>query len=164
MEAHGITELFNYGVLGIILATSAWALWRIVVYLAAKLFDDDKGLLVQYVRDNRNFLQAMELREQKRDARDDRQQLLCDRHAELIDGGNDIAERTAASLDKLVSLHDDPASIFSAAQANSDLEKLKHVAIEGCKMCRSVAEQWPRVAEMVNMHCDAIEEIVGGDG
>lgn len=77
MDLHGI----EWGVLGTavlgILGAIGGAVWKATTWVGRKCFDEDKGLFVAYVRNQKQFLDGLELRETA-------QQGLCNDHVEVI--------------------------------------------------------------------------------
>ena len=77
MDLHGI----EWGVLGTavlgILGAIGGAVWKAGKWVGKQCFDKDTGLVVAYVKNQKQFLDGLELRETT-------QQGLCDQHVEVI--------------------------------------------------------------------------------
>jgi len=133
-------EMMNYGVLGMFAAAFLWATWRIVTFLGRRLFDETNGLVTRYIAKQSDFLDGLA-------GRDAKQQELCERHA--------------VCMAKLVDLHNDPDGPVSTVRCTSDLQHLKAAAREHVALCRIVvAREMPSSAGEVNRHLDAMEQVL----
>jgi len=133
-------EMMNYGVLGMFAAAFLWATWRIVTFLGRRLFDETNGLVTRYIAKQSDFLDGLA-------GRDAKQQELCERHA--------------VCMAKLVDLHNDPDGPVSTVRCNAELATLKAAARQHVEMCRIVvSRELPNSAPEVNRHLDAMEQVL----
>lgn len=161
-----LSELLRYGPLGLFAGAVCWGVWRLLVYVGHKLFDDDRGLVPKWVEGEMRWRNTLTERLEN-------QQTLCNKHADtliVLNGtlqeGNKCDEISADALQRLVELHEDRGSIGAAAdiigKTSQDIRAMKQAALTACKMCRSIScREFPHSAEEVGAHCAEIERIIG---
>lgn len=154
------TLWINLGVPMAILAAIGMAVWKIVVYVGHKLFDDG-GVIPDWVNGEKQWRGKLVERLEN-------QQVLCGAHAaelhtltEILDEQKNESIKSNEHLSQLVAIHTDVHAKGSTAEAIQNISQLKQVAATACEGCREAIGGKPEnVREVVLRHCEAIERIL----
>jgi intracellular sulfur oxidation DsrE/DsrF family protein len=148
--------LFNYGVLGVLVVMGCMAIWRIVHFLADKLFDNHEGVVVLYLRSHQEFLSGLA-------QRDERQMELCSQHAQNLKQLSSTLEQGSRITQELVALHKAPDSLFSNTQTNRNIQQLKQAGVESCRLCRELLPHLDNGREAAENRLTKIEQLLEAD-
>lgn len=133
MTIETFQELLNLGTPMAVLIVIAVFGWRISKYLATRLLDEDKGIVVEWLRENKET--QTKLREYMRQEN----------------------KRAQAAQE----IHD--AQLFVGEAIKRDVTAMKTAARPACKLFRELAEAWPAKADSINAHVDEMERILEVD-
>jgi hypothetical protein len=166
------TIWINLGVPMVILAAVAWTLYKIGTFLGHRLFDDEGGLVCNWVSSEQRWRTTLTERLESQNGMFAEQQFLCAEHAKLLGTISESIKESAVAthvgnghLERLVELHQTGAIGSAAKQIctnTDDLQSLKKAAIHACDLCEAIAKQeLPGSAAAVTMHCARIRDIIG---
>ena len=168
-----LAQLQNFGLAAFLLGIVLFGLYRFVSFILHKLFDKD-GLADKWVADNKKFYDTLTERLELINVGQEKQQEMCDRHADLMETVGDsmaegvtIQKEAVRQLGRLVEIHEAPAGTVTQAtkqisDMRHDIDRGKKALRHACEMCRRVSEkEFPNSASEVARHCDEIEKAIG---
>jgi len=148
-------EWVNSGALAAFAVFVCWLVSRLATHGGKKALE----LGERYVRTTENLHDTLRKSDSERTK-------LCQQHAVALENTGIAVADSNKHLERLVQIHEMPGGIVhdaadSIAQGSVDLQRMKQVALQACRMCREISEkELPDSASRVKAHCDEIERII----